>query len=53
MERFKKVYQQGVVSVVEIWIDTETGINYVFHRDGNEGGFTPLLDKEGKPIVTK
>lgn len=52
MERFKKVYQQGAIDVVEIWIDTETGVNYVFHRNGNAAGFTPLLDKEGKPVVT-
>lgn len=39
MERFKKVYQQGIVDVIEIWIDTETGVNYVFHRNGNAAGF--------------
>ena len=52
MERFKKMYQQGKMDVIEIWVDTETGVNYVFHRDGMAGGFTPLLDKEGNPIVT-
>lgn len=52
MDRFKKVYTQGVISVMEIWVDTETGINYLFHKDGNAAGFTPLLDKDGKPIVT-
>lgn len=52
MERFKRVYRQGTVSVTEIWIDTETGVNYVFHRDGNAAGFTPLLDKDGKTVVT-
>lgn len=52
MERFKKVYQQGTIDVIEIWVDTETGVNYVFHRNGNAAGFTPLLDKEGKPVVT-
>ena len=46
MERFKKIYQQGAIDVVEIWVDTETGVNYVFHRNGNAAGFTPLLDKE-------
>ena len=35
MERFKKIYQQGIVDVVEIWVDTQTGVNYVFHRNGN------------------
>ena len=52
MDRFKKVYSQGVIEVMEIWIDTETGVNYVFRRSGNAGGFTPLLDEEGKPVIT-
>ena len=30
MERFKKIYKQGVLEVVEIWVDTETGVNYIF-----------------------
>lgn len=51
MDRFKKVYSQGKIEVVEIWMDTETGVNYLFRRSGNAGGFTPLLDKEGKPVV--
>lgn len=53
MERFKKIYEQGMIDVVEIWVDIETGVNYVFHRNGNAAGFTPLLDKEGKPIITE
>ena len=53
MDRFKKIYQQGTIDVVEIWVDTETGVNYVFHRNGNAAGFTPLLDKDGKPVVSK
>lgn len=51
--RFQKIYSQGTISVFEIWIDTTTGINYVFHKDGNAAGFTPLLNQEGKPVVTK
>ncbi len=53
MDRFKKVYSQGMISMVEIWVDTETGVNYVFHRDGNAAGFTALMDQEGKPVVTQ
>ena len=41
MERFRKIYQQGTIDVVEIWVDTQTGVNYVFHRNGNAAGFTP------------
>lgn len=52
MDRFKKVYRQGTIEVVEIWVDTETGVHYLFQRNGNAAGLTPLLDKEGKPIVT-
>ena len=52
MDRFQKVYSQGMVAVVEIWVDTETGVNYMFQRNGNGAGLTPLLDQEGKPIIT-
>lgn len=51
-DRFKKVYKQGEVCVTEIWLDTETGINYLYHKDGYSGGLTPLLDHDGKPVVT-
>ena len=52
MNRFKKIYSQGTLDVMEIWVDIETGVNYVFRKNGNAAGFTPLLDKEGKPMVT-
>ena len=52
MDRFKKVYSQGTLNVVEIWVDTETGVSYRVHREGNAAGLTPLLDKDGKPVVT-
>ena len=52
MDRFKKVYRQGSIEVIEIWVDTETGVNYLFHRNGNASGLTPLLNKEGKPVVS-
>ncbi len=51
-ERFEKVYSQGAVNVTEIWVDRETGVNYVFHVSGYAGGMTPLLDRDGKPVVT-
>ncbi len=51
-ERFKKVLSQGAVNVTEIWVDQETGVNYVFHASGYAGGMTPLLDREGKPVIT-
>ena len=49
-ERFEKVYSQGTVNIMEIWVDRETGANYVFHASGYSGGMSPLLDREGKPV---
>ena len=47
--RFKKVYSQGGV---EILVDKETGVNYLFRSAGYSGGLTVLLDKDGKPVIT-
>lgn len=51
-ERFEKIYSQKGMSVMEIWVDKETGVNYVFHASGYAGGMTPLLDRDGKPIIS-
>ena len=51
-ERFEKTFSQGTLNVTEIWVDKETGVNYVFHASGYAGGLTPLLDKEGKVVVS-
>lgn len=51
-ERFEKVYSQGFVNVTEIWVDKETGVNYLYHASGYSGGMTPLLDRYGNPVIT-
>ena len=51
-ERFVKIYSQGKLVVSEIWVDVVTGVNYVYHAAGYSGGLTPLLDKDGKPVVS-
>ena len=51
-ERFEKVYSQGTMNVTEIWVDKDTGVNYIYHAAGYSGGLTVLLDKEGKPVIT-
>lgn len=51
-KRFVKAYSQGMADVVEILVDRETGVNYLFRTNGYAGGMTPLLDREGKPIIT-
>ena len=50
-DRFEKIYSQGAVNVTEIWVDKETGIQYLFHASGSAGGITPLLDRDGKPVI--
>lgn len=51
-DRFVKSYSQGVIAAVEIWVDTQTGVNYIYRTNGNAGGLTVLVDKDGKPVVT-
>ena len=51
-KRFVKIYSQGAMSVTEIWVDMQTGVNYLYHQSGYAGGLTPLLDKYGKPVIT-
>ncbi|EBF5160354.1 TPA: hypothetical protein IP915_000119 [Listeria monocytogenes] len=50
-ERFKKIYTQGKLNIMEIWIDKETGVQYVYHLSGYAGGMSPLLDVDGKPLL--
>lgn len=53
-KRFVKTYSQGngLSTRMEIWVDMKTGVNYIFTQSGYAGGMTPLLDPQGKPIVT-
>ena len=41
-----------MMNVSEIWVDTKTGVNYFYHACGSSGGLTPLLDRDGKPVVS-
>lgn len=50
-DRFKKIYSQGVLDTREIWVDTQTGVQYLFAASGYAGGLTALLDREGKPLL--
>lgn len=51
-QRFERVYTQGAMSTTEIRVDRETGVNYLYHACGYSGGLTPLLDRDGKPVVS-
>ncbi|EAE1482391.1 DUF6440 family protein [Listeria monocytogenes] len=50
-ERFEKIYTQGKLNIMEIWVDKETGVQYVYHLSGYAGGMSPLLDAGGKPLL--
>ena len=50
-KRFERVYKQGGLTESEIWVDTETGVQYLFHASGYAGGMCVLADAEGKPIL--
>jgi hypothetical protein len=50
-KRFERVYSQGM-GTMEIWVDKETGVNYIYRQSGYSGGLTVLIDANGKPVVT-
>lgn len=43
----------GLITDARVIIDKETGVNYLYVCCGYGGGLTPLLDSDGKPIITK
>ena len=54
-KRFIKVFTQGggmSGPSYYVLVDKETGINYLYASGGYGASLTPLLDKDGKPIVT-
>ncbi len=53
-ERFVKALDEGSTFSWQrtIWIDRETGVNYLWVASGNGGGLTVLLDRDGKPVVS-
>ena len=50
-DRFVKVHSEAMGGRI-ILVDKVTGVNYLFVSSGYAGGLTPLLDREGKPIIT-
>ena len=52
-ERFERIYTQGIADVVEILVDRETGVHYLFRKAGNAGGLTPLIGEDGQIVVKK
>ena len=52
-QRFIKVMEDSgfISSSSEVLVDTQTGVQYLYHAVGNSGGLTLLVDAEGKPLL--
>ena len=54
-KRFISVYTQSggfTTPNMQVLVDKETGVNYVYAASGYSGGITPLLKPDGTPVVT-
>lgn len=53
-ERFIRTHKEGSdwTTKREIWVDRQTGVNYLWVGSGYAGGLTPLLGADGRPLVT-
>ncbi len=49
-KRFVTTYSQGM-GTTQILVDKKTGVSYLFVQSGYAGGLTPLLDRDGTPVV--
>ena len=52
-KRFTKVYAQGALGSMEVLVDKETSVQYLFVQSGYGSGLTVLVDQEGKPLLYK
>jgi len=48
----KTLMESGWSGRTEVWVDRQTGVNYLFHSDGNAAGLTVLLNRDGTPVIT-
>ncbi len=54
-KRFIRTLAEGggfAAPATYILVDRLTGVNYLYAASGYGGGLTPLLDREGKPVIT-
>ncbi len=51
-KRFIRVYEQsGWTASHQIWVDRETGVQYLTLTVSQGGGVTPLIGADGKPLL--
>ena len=55
--RFVVIHKEGTTwkneGIRQLLVDKETGVTYLCWLSGYGASLTPLLDTEGKPIITK
>lgn len=53
-KRFVCTHKEGNTFGVQymVIVDRDTGVNYLLTQNGYGGGLTPLLDRDGRPVVT-
>jgi hypothetical protein len=54
-KRFEVIFEEAsnITDSYRIVVDKNTGVNYILYASGYSGGITPLLDSEGKIVITK
>lgn len=56
-ERFVVVLKEGSElrsdGLRQLLVDKETGVTYLWMKSGYGAGLTVLLDKDGKPVITR
>ncbi len=53
-KRFFRIYDQsGWTAYQYIWVDRETGVQYLVITSGQGAGVTPLIGPDGKPLLYK
>lgn len=52
-KRFVRILKEGSEMSSAQWVivDRETGVQYLFVKSGYGAGLTPLLDRDGKPLI--
>ena len=53
--RFIRTHFEGgglSIPATYVLVDRQTGVNYLFAAAGYSGGLTPLLNRDGTPVIT-
>ena len=53
ISRFHVIYRQGGLNTAKIIVDEVTGVQYLLVQSGYGAGLTPLLDRDGKPVIAQ